>query len=86
MKYTYINETMKTELGELLAGDNSEVINATMHECTNAGYRAGIIGGIVAGVIGAVVCMSAKQMRVDFVDKHIRNTVGKITRDVCSSK
>ena len=86
MKYTYINETMKDELGELLTNDANGTINAAMQECANAGYRKGLIGCIAALGIGLLVGMNAKQIRGDYINKHIQKTVSKITRDVCSGK
>lgn len=86
MKYTYMNENMKAELGELLANDTTGTVNATMQECANAGYRKGLIGCAIAAVLGLVIGMNAKQMRGDIIDKHIQQTVNKIARDVSSNK
>lgn len=88
MDYKYMNEGMKDEVGELLAGDHGKAVAAFGKECGNAaveGFKNGIVRGCVKasvlGVAGATLVVGAYRVGKKIVEKCAEKGVEQIIKN-----
>lgn len=88
MDYKYMNEGMKDEVGELLAGDHGKAVAAFGKECGHAaveGFKKGIVNGCVRasvlGVAGATLVVGAYRIGKKIVKACTEKGVERIIKN-----
>ena len=88
-QYKYMNEGMKTEVGELLKGDHGETLTAFGKECGNAaveGFKNGFVKGCVKasllGVAGLTLVAGAIKIGSKIVEKCTEKGVEHLIKNV----
>lgn len=87
-EYKHMNEGMKDEVGELLAGDHGKAVVAFGKECGNAaveGFKRGLVKGCVKasllGVAGATLVVGAYRIGKSIVKACTEKGVERIIKN-----
>ena len=82
-QYKHLDDAMKEEVKELLAGEHGEALKAWAQECGCAaveGCRDGIVKGSVFVLIGFGVALSMFKTGRGIVEKCMRKRIEKLTK------